>query len=86
MNTSFRCGIFVDGTLVIRGSDERWAAEEVPPAILRMSRMTRESETINDYVLPAEIAGLEVYTGAAALPAEFAGYDARCGAAVIWTK
>ncbi|MDE2663408.1 MAG: carboxypeptidase-like regulatory domain-containing protein [Gemmatimonadota bacterium] len=85
-NQGCKLNIFVDGNLVIRGSDERWAAEEVPPAILRMSRMTRENETINDYVLPAEIEGLEVYTGAAVLPAEFSGYDARCGAVVIWTK
>ncbi|MCZ0936783.1 MAG: carboxypeptidase regulatory-like domain-containing protein [Gemmatimonadetes bacterium] len=85
-NQGCKLNIFVDGNLVIQGSDERWAAEEVPLAILRMSRMTNENETINDYVLPGEIAGLEVYTGAAALPAEFSGYDARCGAVVIWTK
>lgn len=80
-----KMNIFVDGNLVIRGSDERQAAR-VPPSILRMSRMVKENETINDYVLPVEIAGLEVYTGAASLPAEFSGHDARCGAVVIWTK
>ena len=51
-----------------------------------MTRMTNENETVNDFVLPVEIEGLEVYTGAASLPAEFSGYDARCGAVVITTK
>ena len=64
--------VFLDGSLVIQGSDARWDNE--PP------------ESINDYVLPSEIAGIEVYRGAASLPAEFSGYDARCGAVVIWTK
>lgn len=81
-----KMNIFVDGILVIRGSDEPSAAEQVPAAIRRMSRMVKQSETINDYVLPAEIEGLEVYTGAASLPAEFSGHDARCGAVVITTK
>lgn len=44
------------------------------------------SKELDELVLPAEIAGIEVYAGAAAVPAEFAGSDARCGAVVIWTK
>ena len=41
---------------------------------------------LDSLVLPVEIAGIEVYQGAAELPPEFGGYDARCGAVVIWTK
>ena len=41
---------------------------------------------VDEFVLPIEIAGIEVYAGPAQLPAEFAGSDARCGAVVIWTK
>lgn len=42
--------------------------------------------SVDSYVLPVEVAGVEVYKGAASLPAEFGGSDARCGVAVIWTK
>lgn len=38
------------------------------------------------YVKPVEIAGVEVYRGAASLPGEFSGSDARCGVVAIWTK
>jgi len=41
---------------------------------------------VDDYVLPREVAGVEIYLGAASLPAEYGGADARCGAIVIWTK
>ena len=41
---------------------------------------------VDEFVLPVEVAGVEVYQGPAQLPAEFAGSDARCGAVVVWTK
>ncbi|MDE2945178.1 MAG: carboxypeptidase regulatory-like domain-containing protein [Gemmatimonadota bacterium] len=63
--------VYLDGNLVIRESEARWG---------------RPPESINDFVLPIEIAGIEIYRGAASLPAEFSGSDARCGAVVIWTK
>ncbi|WP_419940020.1 carboxypeptidase regulatory-like domain-containing protein [Candidatus Palauibacter sp.] len=63
--------VYLDGNLVVRESEARWG---------------RPPESINDFVLPVEIAGIEVYRGAASLPAEFSGSDARCGAVVIWTK
>ena len=46
----------------------------------------RNMTTIDEFVLPIEVGGVEVYPGAAALPGEFAGSDARCGAIVIWTR
>ena len=37
-------------------------------------------------VSPVEIAGVEIYRGAASVPGEFAGSDSRCGVVAIWTK
>ena len=70
-----KMNVFLDGSLVIQGSDDRWRSGSGDPP-----------ESINDYVLPSEIAAVEVYRGASGLPAEFSGYDARCGAVAIWTK
>ncbi|WP_419949284.1 carboxypeptidase regulatory-like domain-containing protein [Candidatus Palauibacter sp.] len=46
----------------------------------------RNPNTIDEFVLPIEIGGVEIYPGAGSLAAEFSGSDARCGAIVIWTK
>ena len=55
--------------------------------VVRRSRTGRgSSSNINDFVIPIEIAGVEVYRGPSELPAEFAGMESRCGAVVIWTK
>ena len=72
--------VYLDGNLVIRGSTARWSLTA------GAGRISDPRESINDYVLPIEIGGIEVYTGAASLPAEFGGSDSRCGAVVIWTK
>ena len=42
--------------------------------------------TVDNFVRPVEIAGLEVYRGPASLPAEFSGSDTGCGVVAIWTK
>lgn len=42
-------------------------------------------ESIDTFVLPSEIAGMEVYRGAGEIPAEFGGSVGQCGAIVIWT-
>ena len=68
-----KLNIYLDGNIAIRGGDERWYPSQ-------------RRNSINDLVLPTEIAGIEVYTGGSALPAEFGGHDARCGAVIIWTK
>lgn len=46
----------------------------------------RQGDTIDDFVKPVEIAGLEIYRGPASLPGEFSGSDSGCGGVVIWTK
>lgn len=35
---------------------------------------------------PRDIAGIEVYSGAATLPAQFSGVDRRCGMILFWTR
>ena len=76
-----KLNIYLDGILAIRGSKERWSL-----AAGGSFAQSQPRESINDLVLPTEIAGVEVYTGAASLPAEFGGPDSRCGAVMIWTK
>lgn len=35
---------------------------------------------------PKQIAGIEVYTGAATIPSQFGGPDRRCGLVAVWTR
>jgi hypothetical protein len=35
---------------------------------------------------PRDIAGIEVYAGAATIPPEFNGYNRGCGVILVWTK
>ena len=51
-----------------------------------MRLRVRREDTIDDFVKPVEIAGLEIYRGPASLPGEFSGSDSGCGVVVIWTK
>jgi len=41
--------------------------------------------SLDEVVMPSEVGGLEIYTGAATLPAELSGSSGQCGAIVIWT-
>lgn len=54
--------------------------------VIRRGSSSSYQDSVNDLVLPAEIAGIEVYRSASELPGEFAGYDSQCGVVVIWTK
>ena len=45
-----------------------------------------DAPSLDRFVLPIEVAAVEVYRGAASLPAEFGGSDSRCGVVVVWTK
>jgi hypothetical protein len=42
-------------------------------------------EAVN-FVIPSELAGIEVYAGAATVPPEFSGSTAACGVIVMWTQ
>jgi len=63
--------VYLNGTRVIAGDGSVGAGSRL---------------TLDELVAPWEVAGLEVYTGAATTPAEFSGSDGQCGAIVIWTK
>ncbi len=54
--------------------------------VIRRGSPSSYQDSVNDLVLPTEVAGIEVYRSASELPAEFAGYDSQCGVVVIWTK
>lgn len=42
-------------------------------------------EPLDNFVIPSEVAAIEVYRGPSEIPAEFGGSTGRCGAIVIWT-
>lgn len=42
--------------------------------------------TVDDAVLPADVFGIEVYTGVASIPAEFLTPESQCGVVAIWTR
>ena len=43
--------------------------------------------SINNYVVPDDLAGVEVYSGASRVPPQFNSgpQNSRCGVVVIWT-
>jgi hypothetical protein len=42
--------------------------------------------SIDDFVQPSAIEGIEVYAGLSSLPAEFVTNESRCGTVVVWTR
>ncbi|HEX8392194.1 MAG TPA: carboxypeptidase regulatory-like domain-containing protein [Longimicrobium sp.] len=49
--------------------------------------VNRRGDSVDDFVLPDMIEGIEVYRGIADLPAQFFTPEAgRCGAVVVWTR
>ncbi|MDQ6830580.1 MAG: carboxypeptidase regulatory-like domain-containing protein [Gemmatimonadota bacterium] len=69
------CSIMMRGTETIMGSCS-------PTFFLDGARMIGGASDMEMAVRPEEIAGVEVYKGAATTPAEFTG---GCGAVVVWT-
>ncbi len=76
--------VYLDGLPVLEGSSR-----------FRTSASTRTYSSggsenaglsINDFVMPNEIAGVEIYRGLASLPAEFGGHTNRCGVVAVWTR
>lgn len=70
-----RCGVvfFVDGTRVNE------------PSMPGRPSM-RDNLSIDDYVVPEEVEGIEVYRGESDTPAEFTSRWVQCGTVVIWTR
>jgi len=42
--------------------------------------------TLDEFVSPADVQGIEVYRGLGTVPAEFYSPQARCGVIVVWTR
>ena len=72
---------YIDGLPVMRGTTKRWSLTSGGSM-----GSINSNESLNDFVMPAEIAGVEVYMGLASLPAEFGGHANRCGVVLVWTK
>ena len=72
---------YIDGLPVLRGTTKRWSL-----ASGGSMGSGNSDASLNDFVMPAEIAGVEVYMGLASLPAEFGGHANRCGVVLVWTK
>jgi hypothetical protein len=67
-----RCGavVFVDGMLLTRAGSG-WRGATV---------------SLDDYVQPSDVEGIEIYRGESDTPAEFLTRDAGCGTVVVWTR
>ncbi|HEX2168202.1 MAG TPA: carboxypeptidase regulatory-like domain-containing protein [Longimicrobiales bacterium] len=50
------------------------------------STATREAFEVANLIPPSELAGIEVYRGAATVPGEFSGSNAACGVILLWTN
>lgn len=79
---------FVDGIHVNSASGLQNAA-----VVRRSGRDTvagtvagRGQSSIDEFVDPASVEGIEVYHGLGSLPAEFSTSQSRCGTVVIWTR
>jgi Carboxypeptidase regulatory-like domain len=72
--------LFVDGELVQMGGvrsgrvEERFALDDPVP------------KSVDEFVSPLEIEGLELYKNPTVIPQRFIGLGSRCGAIVIWTR
>ena len=51
-----------------------------------LDNMNVTGTELRTLVRPFEVAGVEIYKGAASLPAEFSGSNSQCGVVAIWTK
>ncbi len=78
--------VYLDGLPVVRGSSRFRSSASTRSYDLSRLGSEFAGQSINDFVLPVEIAGVEVYKGLASLPAEFGGHANRCGIVLVWTK
>lgn len=68
--TRCKAQIFVDGML--------WSR--------RLPGEAQSAYTVDDAILPADVFGIEVYTGLATIPAQYLTPGSRCGVVAIWTR
>lgn len=75
--------VYVDGRLVNRNVPVGANTGDGRPGVRFQQD---EGVTIDDFVSPGSIYGIEVYRGLSGVPAEFLNTDADCGVVVIWTR
>jgi hypothetical protein len=49
-------------------------------------RISATQQSIDDYISPQDLEGVEVYRRATEMPAEFSGSDSNCGVVVLWSR
>lgn len=65
----------------------RFSATVCEQAVIYVDGVRSPGFTIDELVIPSEVAGVELYRGVSELPGEFADpVSRRCGAVVLWTK
>ena len=78
--------VYLDGHPVVQGSSRFRTSASTRTYSAASLGFRVDGGSLNDFVMPAEIAGVEVYKGLASLPAEFGGHANRCGGVLVWTK
>ena len=58
----------------------------VPQVFIDGTRVTGGAASIDEWVRPQEVEGIEVYAGFATAPVEYAGRGADCAVILIWTR
>lgn len=70
--------VWIDGVLVRDGGAPRVTQFSHGPKVY--------SDLLSDLIDPAQLEGMEVYTGPAGLPLQYGGSNAACGVVVLWTR
>lgn len=61
------------------------AGGNCPPKVLLDGNPTMDA-SVDDFVQPQDVAGIEIYRGPSEIPGRWMGYRSSCGLIVIWTK
>jgi hypothetical protein len=79
--------VWVDGVLTIKAADER-VTEYYQDTERRETRLdaTDFGQSLDDYLLPTDIAAIEVYRRPSSTPLMWSGLGNQCGTIVIWTR
>ena len=85
-NSGCEMTVYLDGHPVVRGSSRFRTSASARTYSVNRPGFPTEGESLNDFVMPVEVAGVEVYRGLATLPAEFGGHANRCCGVLVWTK
>jgi 5-hydroxyisourate hydrolase-like protein (transthyretin family) len=77
--------VHVNRTVGLSDAARNMGGRDTAAFISNAVQSTRQP-SIDEFVHPASIEGIEVYPGVGSVPAEFMSPEARCGTVVVWTK